>query len=410
MRLGRTVLKAGILATLVAGCANVDRGGERYSVADSAGIRIVESAAPRFGDPWVVASDATLVIRSDFGEPDHFLYGARYAINLADGTLVLGNMGTQELFFFSSEGLLLQVMGGQGDGPGEFQNVFGLHRCENDSLIVEEVSRLSVIDGAARRFSRTVPIVGHLADGRAGISGVRSDCSAALLADSRYVPPTPGTGLYVQPMTLYWANLASGARDTLGTFPAVEAFPWMMRGQLLGVRTPYGRDAVWAVHPDGVLVGLAEEASYEIRTDGGRVKQIVRWKSSPSILSDDEWAYYERERSDYLRNNPDVRDVEAPPDHFPRPERKPAYSRAIVDVVGRVWIRAYGLYGAYGPEPSSQWSVFSVDGEWLAEARMPDGLEVLAITATSIIGRVVDDLDVESIRVHALHRVGRTPS
>jgi hypothetical protein len=44
--------------------------------------------------------------------------------------------------------------------------------------------------------------------------------------------------------------------------------------------------------------------------------------------------------------------------------------------------------------------VFSSEGEWLADVRLPDGLEVLHIGDSTLVGVVLDDVDLEQIQVH----------
>ncbi len=86
-----------------------------------------------------------------------------------------------------------------------------------------------------------------------------------------------------------------------------------------------------------------------------------------------------------------------------RPATKPPYSKMVVDDLDRVWLQRYGGDDGFGPTPSTEWWVFGSDGEWLAEAEMPVGLEVVDIQGNRVFGRTVDEFDVPSFSVHTIN-------
>lgn len=382
------------------GCTESKPRADRFVVFEEEGAIVAESTAPRLEGVRFFDSVPALSIAGDFGAPDYYLYGAHFAAILAGGRLVVGNAGAKQLLFFDATGRLENVVGRAGDGPGEFQAVFDLLHCDQDGLIVEEVSRISIVDGAQQSFVRTVPIVGHLAPGRTNIAGVRPDCSAVLISEPELLRGDVGPGVQEMMSTLMWAELDTGVRDTVETFPAYEVTGWAARGRRFPVRVPYGRSAVWAVHPDGVVLGLADSARFEVFAADGEKHRIVRWAAAPRAVSDDDWDYYAERWTALLDEHPEERDLAPPADHFSPPSTKPAYSKIAVDAAGRFWVQRYDLYGAQGPDTSVDWWVFTGEGEWLANVQMPVGFEALGFGSRSIVGVTVDELGVETIQVY----------
>jgi len=55
----------------------------------------------------------------------------------------------------------------------------------------------------------------------------------------------------------------------------------------------------------------------------------------------------------------------------------------------------------FDDEPAN-WSVFAPDGVWLGRVTLPSGLEVYEIGSDYILGRSMDEMDVERILVYEL--------
>jgi hypothetical protein len=305
------------------------------------------------------------------------------------------------LFFFSADGTFAYARGREGDGPGELRAIFGLARCEDDRIVIEEVRRLSFFDGSGQ-FIRTVPITGHLAEFRADVVGISLDCSAALLAVRSRRVPEPGEDVFASPMTLYWASFDDGARDTVATL-TLEGRTWIRRdGRLSVARIPYGREAVWASFREDLVLGLAHDYEIQRIDRSGRLTEIIRWDVPQQAVTAEEWSYFTHSLEQLYRDNPEEREYGPPLEHFQRPEVKPPYSALLVDDEGRIWVQRYGRYSIHGAEPSGDWWLFDATGQWIANVTMPAGLQVVAIMDDRVIGFVLDELDVEHIRIHRL--------
>jgi hypothetical protein len=85
-------------------------------------------------------------------------------------------------------------------------------------------------------------------------------------------------------------------------------------------------------------------------------------------------------------------------DHFP------AFSSVLGDAVGHLWVEEYEY--PLEDRPGTLWTVFDPEGHALGFVETPEGLEVYEIGEDYILGRVRDELDVESIQLRPLDRSG----
>jgi hypothetical protein len=97
----------------------------------------------------------------------------------------------------------------------------------------------------------------------------------------------------------------------------------------------------------------------------------------------------------------------------PERERLPAFALFIVDELGLIWVRPYEplehstAFGGLlrpGGGPGGRWTILSPAGVKLGVVDMPSDLEPIRITADAVIGVSRNELDIESVRVHAIRR------
>ena len=390
---------------LVLGCSRDGASVESLTVRDSAGVRIVESRVPEWSagvSGWTVDPLPELEIRGDFAEPDHYLFRVGHVVRMADRRIVVGNGGTSQIFLFDSLGSFVGAEGGPGDGPGEFQRLEGLFRCQNDDLVVRERSRLSVLDPDAK-FLRTVRTVGTLAE-TPRFEAISSDCSAALFVGNVPRPPfTPG--VTERSRTLYWSPLEGGSRDTVATVVALRLYVWEENGEVEAVEIPFQAQPTWTHSPqDEIFLGLAQ--GFEVRVLGrdGGLLEVIRWAYELEPVTSDELSSFAEEVRLFLQEHPSEGRFWAPLEDLPIADYKPAYSRLLVDDQGLLWVQQFGRWSLYGPGPSDQWWVFDTSGRWLGAVVMPPDLTVLAVEKDFVIGVFLDALDVQNIRLHRLNR------
>ncbi|UCF19485.1 MAG: hypothetical protein JSU87_16435 [Gemmatimonadota bacterium] len=76
----------------------------------------------------------------------------------------------------------------------------------------------------------------------------------------------------------------------------------------------------------------------------------------------------------------------------------PAYSDIVVDLEGNLWVGEYRRPGDDQP----RWTVFDPDGVMLGIVETPQRFRIFEIGGDYVLGRGVDELDVEHIHVYRL--------
>jgi hypothetical protein len=127
---------------------------------DSAGVTIADdigSLEPADGS-WRLAPRPLAQIGALTGPEGTQLFRVSGTSRLADGRIVIGNDGTKELRFFSSDGGFLGTMGGEGEGPGEFASLQLLGQL-GDSLVAlaRRLGRVSLVH-PVEGFIRSAPM------------------------------------------------------------------------------------------------------------------------------------------------------------------------------------------------------------------------------------------------------------
>ncbi len=70
----------------------------------------------------------------------------------------------------------------------------------------------------------------------------------------------------------------------------------------------------------------------------------------------------------------------------------------LVDATSHVWLERYRLPGDTLPS----WDVIAPNGRWLGAVSIPSRLRVMQVGEDFVLGRHLDSLGVERIRVHRL--------
>lgn len=394
---------AWVLGTLVCvlsamGCASDEEAPARsIQIVDSAGVRIVESKAPGWsqGSGWSVDFDPVLDLTRTGSGPAHQFDRVADATRLNNGTIVVAERGASELRFFAEDGTLLDRVGGEGQGPGEFERLVTVNRYRGDSLVAfdfglgritvlshsRDVGRTSVIRNNEVRVEDLQPLTG-------------GEFAALFYPRS---PPTSDQGRYRMTQTVRSVSANGEVLDSVATIPGHEGFLFEGTDGL----PLFGKSAHVATHGNDVYVGSADGLTYEIQpTDGGRVSRIRVPGYDLSLSA----AEIRRERQSRLDELPD----NAPPfirrfvERLPGPESRPGYSELIVDATGHIWLEEYrGETAQPGP---ADWHVFAPEGQWLGTVRLPPRFTVFEIGGDYVLGKRLDELDVEHVQLLRLHR------
>ena len=378
---------------------------------DSAGVLVATTLGARARAPigWVVDAVPEYQVGALDGEEPYLFSGINGARQLSDGRVVVLDDASCELRFFGADGVFLELTGGRGEGPGEF-NTGVAGRCVlvpspgSDSLVAFDGARLSFFDDRGRfdhRFvvvwpdHRVVNVVG-VAGGMVGVEQI-----------SIYASGEPGLSSPPNPVDYGLLEL-----ETRRVVWEKDDLQWT---QSFIVPIPGGIPALWDIafdiRPDaalgreGLLLTLGEDQGPEILHYGasGSLHRVIRLDepvSAPSRgdierLVEFQLAPYEmpdttRERitEDRIRRNSEM----------PLPEIKPVFSRLLVDDIGWLWAELY----RFDLREPVRWLVFGPNGEGMGSVDMPPDLEVLQIGRDFVLGVWQDELEVEYVRRHAL--------
>ena len=370
-----------------------------FSSWDSAGITIAESTARRWGEEgaWRVDSVPLLdLTQIGKGEPYEF-YDVRDALRLPDGSIAVAESSSDQVRFFSSAGEFLGARGRTGEGPGEFQQLTSIEQGRGDSLVVfdarlQRITVLSLEGDGYRIISLRLPgtFVSTLFP----------------LQDSTFLAripglwvPQPTDGLYRKPDPLVRLDSRGEILDTLAVLAGYEEFQWLL-GEVTSVPL-FGKNSHYVVSRDRVYFGDSDRMEIGVFLASGELERIVRVPGFDLTLPTEEIA---QEREARLGPDPTSRrrDIVAA---LPTPERRPAYCSLVVDSEGCVWAeKCMGrVTRMMGGGPSS-WTVFSPEGEWLGETKLPARFFVFEIGSDYVLGKRYDELDLEHVELLHLRR------
>ncbi|MCY3547545.1 MAG: hypothetical protein OXH49_11760 [Gemmatimonadetes bacterium] len=382
------------LACMLPACGPAGDGPPLAVERDSAGITIVESLGPAWGDSarWRVDPEPLLdLAESGTGDPHNF-YQVRDVKRLPDGGIVVVNRGSNEIRTFSADGSFVGAAGGHGEGPGEFTN---LQQVEvvGDSLLARDIRSRVTLFGPDLQHIRTMQIdddvtdVRYLGDGRLIVRAVT------------HYPDV--YGVIRPPEVLLAYDLEGVRRDSIGGTPGSE----MYVAEMLSGPPLFGKESVLDVHEGRIVTGSSDRMQIETLSPNGDTVRIVRIPDFPLALTADQVAVERNARLDI----PLPAGVTSLPPFFvqaiedmPSPETRPAYADMLVDPTCAVWLRPFlGQSERGGPE---RWVVLGAGGAWLGSVETPADFRVTEVGVDEILGVWTSELDVQHPQVWRLRR------
>ena len=392
-----------------------------FSVTDSAGIEIVESAAPAWGeDAWTVADSPSVVIGRREGD-DRYLFGeVTGAVVLRDGRIAVLDAQAALVRVYSAGGEHIEDWGGQGEGPGEFNLPRSIFPYRGDSILVSEfVARsFTIFDDRGRFGRRVVPearesfIIAwrkRMEEGDRSVTPAESCCNlwgplatgAFLISHPEMIPNT-GTGTGRGTITVAINPASGGAAETVADF----AGGFYQLG-LQDWPTRFHFQPWFNMIPglDGYFVPARDSYSIDEYDNGGRLRRIIRLAREPRPVTEEIKAAYEagiRERI-MAPGAPveglSAEEILAEMLAGPYPPHLPTFERLLVDPEGNLWAREFP-YGT--DEDTNEYFVFSADGRHLGVVELPAGLWVYRIGTDFVLGRVTGDLDVHYVHLYPI--------
>lgn len=397
----RGALLCCIIAAALPACSRELPPKPTVTVRDSAGITIIEN----HGDPgraelhWKLGKTPAVDIGGGAASGP---YRVVEATRLGDGRIVVASAGTNALDLYAADGRHLRTIGRVGGGPGEFQALFWVGRLSGDSIAAWDAaaSRLSVFSPAGE-FVRAVTPRSAL-----GIfpqaAGVFGDGRVLVAVRSNDVGN--GSGLWVQRGEVEYVALdAHGTVQPIGRFPGTEMLlSGGAAGGLLMRPLPFGRQTVAAARGSRVYVGTGDAFELRAYEPGRGLRMVVQAEHEPLRVTPADVRDYRRtlvtlgaEGDARLR-----RQQEQMLEQAPYPSQMPPFADLKVDADGNLWTRASSPPAA----GEAHWTVFSPDGRARGVVVAPASLSIREIGHDWVLGTVLDDDQVEHVRVYRLEK------
>ena len=395
------------------------------SVRDSAGIRIVESAAPAWPDSapgWRLSHTPRLEI-GGAGAADFPFQQVHDATLLSDGRIIVGDGGARALAYFAADGRHLRTAGRRGQGPGEFGGSLRfLERMRGDTVLAPAATRShwQVFDPSGE-YIRQVPVPTLAPASEAGLSPWSP--GAAWLPDGSAILIRLAPVGQVAEGTTAWDSLVfivPGAEMEPGGRMAVAAQDWV-RGRNGRQQQPYPEAGAFSAHDADHLYYSSgadpEVRVFQIRRDGEGVPvgldlvRIMRRAWSPtrltgSMLADLRTGYgtlWGRDTSASGRWRFEQFD------QLPHRSTLPVHGHMLADRAGNVWLPRFtpALAAIYWPpDVAVTWDVYGADGAWLGGVAMPARFWPFEIGQDWVLGLWRDEMDVEYVQLYGLIKEG----
>lgn len=389
-----------VLAVGIAACGATDDPSDALVRRDSAGIEIVEHTSTLEDAPTWRVEGPIVDIGTAEGAGAEALFRVTGATRLSDGRVVVANAGSSELRWFDASGAPLMSAGGAGGGPGEFQRMGMLLRGEGDSLIVYDAgaSRVSVFSPEGE-YARGLVLA--LAEGAPAqliglLGGGVMLAQTSVQREMERMVSQMTSGMHRGQISLVVVSPDGAPVDTVGAFPGAEGYIRIGAGSIEISRTPFYRQARFVASEHGVWIATQDAREIDLYQDGALARRI-RFPGEPGPPTPamvDAWI----ERST----------AAAPPEQAVQraeglrtiqlPDRLPAFGAAMGDAEGNLWIADFDD----GIPPAEAWSVLAADGRILARIALPEGFTPYYAGHDWIIGRALDELDVEHVQLYRI--------
>lgn len=370
-----------------------------FTTRDSAGVVLAENAGASLDDAarWSIEEGPILDIGALEGDTARELYRASAATLLEDGMIALVSDGT-EIRFFGLEGDHLGEVGRPGEGPGEFGFATELWPYRTDSLLAWDVrlQRVTVLDqkGAVGRVTDV-----EIPSFNPRMLGLFTD-GCFLLRSDLFV--RPDEEIRTQRSLFFHHRPDGTVTDTVAAYPNFRSVPLdLPGGRSMFGGVAFGPRTVAAVGDGAFYVGTARSYRIDVRGPDGSLRRVIRLDRSPEAVTEQDRSRWREQRLAGADDENERRDTRAILDQTSVAETFPPYDRMHADRTGHLWVRDYRKPWQEGPD---RWLVFDPAGRLVATAHLPAFRFVFEIGRDYVIGLALDEIDVEHVRLHRLHR------
>lgn len=360
---------------------------DRFVVRDSADVQVAENERARWEVDDALEPEEPVLSIGVAGGPDPvLLHRVTDVLLLQGGSVAVANSGHHEVLVFGADGRLQWSVGGQGEGPGEFQGELRLAALPGDSLVafdwllrrmtrIDPGGRVAGVGGVPGELPNT-ELVGTLLDGRLVISARHLRLGPGLNQDSVSIHVlAPGGG---DP------ELVASVRRSPVVLVVQDGGPPMVSEQ------PLGPSASLALASDRLYLTPGNRPEFRVLRPDGTVERIVRWNLPATPVT----AQLRRRWEDwYLEQRPSWRPWLEEAEF---PEWLPATASILVDpATGEVWVQRLRVPW----DESARWDVFSAEGDWRETVVLPATFTPMTVSSTRIAGVGTGELGVETVEI-----------
>ena len=293
-----------------------------------------------------------------------------------------------------------------GEGPGEFGELKAVERLPGDSIIAWGWPLRIAVFGPDGNFVRG-SLLKRQAETSVGprpVMPVAAMDDGSILAsvnpahiDTLVVELWDGEGELRTPLG---SHLAHEPRTWVEGMNRIQTFGWELKlapwGDL-AVVTPSERYEIRAFAADGTLARIVRMEHVLRSPTGAHVEAYVREAARsaiPEALAEMMGGNLEEMREESRREYRLV----------PVAERFPAFASVMTDRTGHLWVEEYELAGE--EMDGVLWTVFDPAGHVLGFVETPEELTIYEIGEDFLLGRAVDELEVNYVQLWTLERVG----
>ena len=352
-----------------------------FTVRDSAGIEIVENHAPEYapGEFWTIDPEPEFVLggANTLGEPAHdsaqLIWRVKGLARVEDGRVAVLSSEGKQIMLFEPSGELSVIIGGPGEGPGEFIHPLAFQYLPPDTLVVWDAFLTSIdyFDTGGNLLKERT-----LDHGRLWEHGVDAELLRLPLPDGSFLAA-------VQDSTVNDSPDDCSGFTVRGVSVAMMGSPLRVEGETVPGEELLRIDDAYAAHSFGCaqyysnqlavggdppLVYISNDhTEIHQRSLDGTLSRIIRRTTGPPPVTRRAW----RAESEHLARNSEMwgRSPRTEDDEpVPRTEEYPAVEAILADAEGYLWVKEWSASESGIPD---QWSVFSPEGRWLGILPFP---------------------------------------
>jgi hypothetical protein len=367
----------------------------------------VLSPAQGFAQSTAIAASAkpTVIVGLDEPDPQQAFGMVVSAVRLENGVIVVADAQARQLRVFDRTGRFVRVIGRKGGGPGEFQWLAWV-RARRDTI--------QAYDPVAKRVSKFNVNGRLLSESHLRISSITRPTVLGPFKDGSYIAADAGAngpagreaaaGARKYTFTFYRLGSTENEAKKLFEVSGADLFRIIdaSDGPPLSFdsKPAFGRDIHFSSSEDRIYAALNDSYVIPIYDVQGRRTGEISKKAVPRTVTAEEVRKYTAavvatsSKPMFAQYSKEALAKAGAAKTFP------AFGAIKVDRVQRVWV---GEYALPGQQPRT-WTVFGKNGELIANAVLPAGVEVLDIGEDYVLGKMHDDLDVEYVAMYRLNR------